>query len=177
MTNDNHARRVAEAQVIGASLALMKKTGWTIYKTATTALPTDFWNYLYVPCPELLLVPTIEDPRLLRSTVTEAVRAARSDALVVSLGKTARDELQASVRICMWSRIAAHWYGPHLPWLSLDGQLWLVPDHRAPVDEEPAFRRRWPAGAAGCAVYFDARSLSWPRGRARARQRSAAGLS
>lgn len=140
MTNDNHARRTAEAQVIGAALALVKKANWTIHKTAATALPTDFWNYLYLPCPELLLVPTIEDPHLLRSTVSEAVRAARSDALVVSLGTTARDERQASVRICMWSRIAAHWYGPHLPWLSLNGELWLVPDHRAPVDDEPSFR-------------------------------------
>lgn len=61
MTNDNHARRIAEAQVIGASLALVKKAGWTIQKHATVALAKDFWNYLYVPEPSLLLVPTIAD--------------------------------------------------------------------------------------------------------------------
>jgi hypothetical protein len=140
MTNDNHARRVAEALVIGASLSLVKTAGWTIQKYATVALPKAFWNYLYVSEPLLLLVPTIEDPAKLRSAVGTAVRKARSDALVVTLGQTARGERQALMRICMWSALGVHWYGPHLPWLSSDNEIWLVPDPSAPVDEQPSFR-------------------------------------
>lgn len=140
MTNDNHARRIAEAHTIGASLALVKKAGWTIHKHATVALAEDFWNYLYVPEPSLLLVPTIKDPSPLRGVVGGAVRQARSDALVVSVVKTPAGERQTSIRICLWSCVGAHWYGPHLPWMSATGDLWLVPDHRAPVDAEPSFR-------------------------------------
>lgn len=140
MTNDTHARSIAEAQVIGASLALMTTAGWTIHKDATTELPRDFWNYLYVSEPALLLVPTIDDPRGLRGTVGSAVRQARSDALVVSIGTTARGERQTSALICLWSSLGSHWYGPHLPWLSQTSDLWLVPDHRARVDPEPSFR-------------------------------------
>lgn len=140
MTNDIHARRIAEAQVIGASLALMTTAGWTIRKDATTELPRDFWNYLYVSEPALLLVPTIEDPRGLRGTVGSAVRQARSDALIIYIGKTTRGERQVSALVSLWSSLGVHWYGPHLPWLSQTGDLWLVPDPRAPVDAEPSFR-------------------------------------
>ncbi len=139
MSKDNHARRIAEAQVIGASLTLVKTAGWTIEKGATIALPDDFWNYLYVPEASVLLVPTANDPRTLRGTVSAGVRAARSDALVLSLTRPADGFPQMSVHICQWSMLGAHWYGPHLPWVAPHGGIWLVPDHRAPIDAQPSF--------------------------------------
>ncbi|MBN2973498.1 hypothetical protein ACFSC3_12990 [Sphingomonas floccifaciens] len=140
MTNDNRTRRVAEAHAIGAILALVRAAGWTVEKDATTALPLDFWNYLYVPEASLLLVPAIEDPRTMRGSVAAGVCAARSDALVVSLGQGVDGIRQMSVSICQWSMLGTHWHGPHLPWLAADGAVWVVPDHRAPVDAQPSFR-------------------------------------
>ncbi|MFD1789594.1 hypothetical protein ACFSC3_18730 [Sphingomonas floccifaciens] len=139
MTNDNHTRRIAEAQVIDASLTLVKAAGWTIEKDATIALPDDFWNYLYVPEASVLLVPTTSDPRTLRATVSTGVRAARSDALVLSVMRSADGLPQMSALVCQWSMLGAHWYGPHLPWVAPDGGIWLVPDHRAPIDAQPSF--------------------------------------
>ncbi|MBN2973340.1 hypothetical protein JW805_15120 [Roseomonas aeriglobus] len=140
VTNDNRMRRLADVQIIGATLALVKAAGWTVEKDAATALPIDFWNYLYVPEASLLLVPAIEDPRTMGGSVAAGVRAARSDALVVSLGQGADGIRHMSMSICQWSMLETHWHGPHLPWLAADGAVWLVPDHRAPVDAQPSFR-------------------------------------
>lgn len=126
--NENYARRVSEAEVIGASLALVKHAGWAIHKNAQVSLSPDFWNYLYLPVPELLLVPSIDVSEGARFPVTRAVREARSDALVISIRKGRAGERQTTANLAVWSSRGVVWFGPFLPWLSDTGAVWLVPE-------------------------------------------------
>lgn len=126
--NQNYARRVSEAEVIGASLALVKQAGWAIHKNAQVSLAPDFWNYLYLPEPELLLVPSIDASEGARFPVTRAVREARSDAMVIAIRKGRAGERQTFANLAIWSSRGALWFGPFLPWLGEAGDLWLVPD-------------------------------------------------
>jgi hypothetical protein len=124
--NQNYARRVSEAEVIGASLALVKHAGWAIHKNAQVSLSPDFWNYLYLPEPELLLVPSIDASAGARFPVTRAVREARSDAMVISIRKGRSGERQTIAHLATWSSRGVFWFGPFLPWLGDTGDLWLV---------------------------------------------------
>lgn len=126
--NQIHARRLSEAEVIGASLALVKHAGWAIHKNAQVSLSPDFWNYLYLPTPELLLVPSIDVSEGARFPITRAVREARSDALVISIRKGRAGERQTAADLAVWSSRGVHWFGPFLPWLGDSGEVWLVPD-------------------------------------------------
>lgn len=102
--------------------------------------PPEHWAFHYVPTAELLLLPVHGPHSKAFAPTTSAVRQARSDAILVSLGHAASGERQVFTSICMWSSIGVIRYGPLLPWLSPSGDLWLVPDPRARADEEPSFR-------------------------------------
>ncbi|PJI87957.1 hypothetical protein DAH66_21930 [Sphingomonas koreensis] len=126
--NQNYAQRLSEAEVIGASLALVKHAGWTIQKNAQVSLAPSFWNYLYLPEPELLLVPSINASVGARFPVTRAVQEARSDAMVITIRKSRDGERQASADLAIWSSRQVLWFGPFLPWLGEGDDLWLIPD-------------------------------------------------
>lgn len=131
---------LADAHVVDATAMLAAKAGWTINRTALIALSPECWAYHYVPDAELLLVPTVGSHRLMFRATETAMRQARSDALVIGIGKAGNGDPQIFASICMWSSQGAHWDGPHLPWLGRDDALWLIPDPRARVDEGPSFR-------------------------------------
>jgi len=152
--NQNYARRVSEAEVIGASLALVKHAGWAIHKNAQVSLSPDFWNYLYLPEPELLLVPSIDASEGARFPVTRAVREARSDAIVISIRKGRGGERQAFANLAIWSSRGVLWFGPFLPWLGNTGDLWLVPEV-ASVMQAPSFRLGEGRLSAMSAPYHD----------------------
>lgn len=139
MTEYNDTTNVPATDVGAATLALARKAGWTIDRSVTFALPPEHWAFHYVPAAELLLLPVAGSHAKAFAPTASAVRQARSDAIIVSLGHAASGERQVFASICMWSSMGVICYGPHLPWLSPGGDLWLVPDPRARVDEEPSF--------------------------------------
>lgn len=135
---NSRATRLAEAEVIAATLAIAKEAGWTIDRHAPL-LPKEFWNYLYVPAAELLLVPTINHRNEDRFAVNRATREARSDALVVAMGGASIVNRHAFVKIAVWGREHTTWFGPHVPWCAPDRVMWLIPEPGGGIDGEPSF--------------------------------------
>jgi len=138
MTFNRTESRLAEAEAIAAALAIAKEASWKIDRHAPL-LPKEFWNYLYIPAAELLLVPTTNRRNEDRFAVNRATREARSDALVVAVGGASTVVRQAFVSIALWGRDSTAWFGPHMPWRSVDGTLWLIPDADGGIDDEPSF--------------------------------------
>lgn len=132
-------RRLAEHRTLSAALTLAKLAGWTIDKHAPL-LPKTFQDYLYIPETQLLLVPSIGPFGRVRAQITQATREARSDALLVMLGRNRHGLIQPYISVGLWSVAETRWFGPHLPWLYVDGEPWLLPDPNGGAGDEPCIR-------------------------------------
>lgn len=140
MTFDpRRGRRLAEHRALSAALTLAKLAGWSIDRHAPL-LPKAFEDYLYVPQAELLLVATVDAPGKMKGLVTRATREARSDALIVSIGRNSSGLFQPYVSAGLWSVEATRWHGPYLPWIYCDGEPWLLPDPLGGNDDDPCLR-------------------------------------
>ncbi len=134
---NNRERRLAEHAVLSATLTLARLAGWSLDKHAPL-LPSQFHDYLYVPETQLLLAPGFEHFGRLRGQVTRATREARADGIILMLGRNARGLVQPYLSIGLWSVEETCWFGPHLPWIYSDGQLWAVPDPLGGADDQPS---------------------------------------
>jgi len=137
--NPKRERRLAEHRTLSATLTLAKLAGWSLDKHAPL-LPKEFHDYLYVPETELLLVPSVGPFGKVKAKVTQATREARADALIVMLGRNGNGLIQPYVSVALWSATRTRWFGPHLPWLYVDGEPWLLPDPHGGADDEPCVR-------------------------------------
>lgn len=132
-------RRLAEHRVLSAALTLARLAGWTLDRHAPL-LPRQFQDYLYVPQAELLLVPTLGPHGRIKAEATKASREARSDALLIMLGRSSEGVIVPYISVGLWKREKTVWHGPHLVWLYVDGEPWLVPDPRGGNPDEPNLR-------------------------------------
>ncbi|MDK2767898.1 MAG: hypothetical protein KYX69_09285 [Sphingomonas sp.] len=132
---NDRARRIAEARVLGATVAIVRHAGWSLDRYAPALIAQKFADYLYVTEPELLLVPVIGD--LHRAPINSLVRAARSDALCISISASDTGDLRVHGTVCEWTRQAQRWSEPRTAWLGDDDTLWFLPDA---TDSGPAFR-------------------------------------
>jgi hypothetical protein len=132
---NDRARRIAEARVLGATVAIARHAGWSLDRYAPTLIAEEFADYLYVTEPELLLVPVVG--ALHRAPVDSLVRAARSDALCISIGVSDTDDIRVHGTVCEWTRNAQRWWEPRTAWIDEHGALWFVGDAG---DTGPAFR-------------------------------------
>ena len=105
-------------------------------------MSTPFAGYLYVASAELLLVPTSAALPFAIRLVEQAVREARSDALVVSCTGEG-DTLEVRLALGLWSSAGTRWTSPVPPWLGEDGTMWLAADD----DEASPLRPRRVAAA------------------------------
>ena len=115
------ARQAAEARALTVALAIASKAGWSL-RHAGLVLSFPFAGYLYVEAAELLLVPTSASLEWQRPIVARAMREARSDALIVSVGPGSNCP---SLAVGLWTREGNDWRAPVVPALSGDEALWL----------------------------------------------------
>ena len=114
-------RRLAEARARVLTLAIAGQAQWQV-REAGLDLPPPAASYLYVLQAHLLLVPTSAGIAFARRQAEPAIRAARSDALIVSRPGNGPPVLALG----FWTRTATTWPEGLTPWLSRDGALWLT---------------------------------------------------
>lgn len=140
MTYDpQRERRLAEQRVLSAAHILASLAGWSIDPHAPL-LPRQYRDFLYIPATELLLVPSVGPHGRAKAEATKATREARSDALLLMLGRNSQGLITPYLSVGLWSSQRTTWYGPHLVWLYADGQPWAVPDACSGNGDEPCVR-------------------------------------
>lgn len=132
---NDRAHRIEEAHVLRATMAIVRHSGWSVDRYAPTLIAEQFADYLYVTEPELLLVPVVG--ALHRAPVDSLVRAARSDALCISIGVSDTGDIRVQGTVCEWTRRAQRWWEPRTALIDEDGVLWFVADV---AETGPAFR-------------------------------------
>lgn len=142
-------RSAAEARALTLALALVARMDWRLGRGPI--LGHAFAPYLYVPDPQLLVVPTAAGLDFATRQVTPIVRDTRSDALVVSrLADGA-----VSFALATWARRETVWTYPLTLWLA-EGESWLVSP--AESTEPLAFRLRHALHHAGAPPWSDAQT-------------------
>ena len=130
----NTTRAAAEARALALALALAARMRWTF--GPGPLLSHAFAQFLYVPKPQLLLVPTTSGLAYAMRQVDPVIREARSDALIVSRPA----EGSASFAFATWHSCETIWTQPLSLWLHAASEIWLVPP---PMDDDPlGFRLR-----------------------------------
>lgn len=156
-------RRLAEARARVVTLAIAGQAQWQV-REAGLDLPPPAAGYLYVLQAHLLLVPTSAGIAFAQRQAEPAIRAARSDALIVSRPGNGPPVLALG----LWTRAATAWPEGLVPWLSRAGALWLsVPSAMtaplayeltaAPLKAMPApwcFTGEFEAGATRAAAWL-----------------------
>jgi hypothetical protein len=132
MNYDPAARQIAEARALTIALAIASKVGWSL-RHAGPVLSFPFAGYLYVETAELLLVPTSASLEWQRPIVSRAMREARSDALIVSVGP---GTTSPSLAVGIWMRDGNDWQVAAVPALDDGSALWLSSDE----GDGPAWR-------------------------------------
>lgn len=119
--NETTARRQAgEARALLAILTIAKQAAWSLDNPGP-ALSSGFANYLYCADSELLLVPSVAELDWQLRRTNSAMREARSDAIIVTVGPRF-DELRFAVGL--WTLARNLWAAPAWPWADRNG-LWL----------------------------------------------------
>ncbi len=130
----NTMRAAAEARALMLTLALVARMDWRL--GPGPLLPQAFAQYLYVPDPQMLLVPTTSGLDFAIRQVAPVVRETRSDALIVSRPT----EGNISFALAIWASGETAWTWPLALWCGTDSDTWLVPP---PLADEPlGFRLR-----------------------------------
>ena len=120
-------RALAQARALSGALALAKRAGWTFDRAAPLMLPPPFSNYLHVAAAELLLMPSIDPSRRDLAIIDRGMRKVRCDALVVKASTAGKPMLYCAVG--RWRRDQNLWCHERRPWLTEQGQIWLVAEH------------------------------------------------
>lgn len=129
------ARQVAEARAIDAALTIARVFEWKFDGSAPVILGPSMQTFLYVPDAELLLIPSIDHTGGQRGQVTELMREARSDALVVKVGRARDGAVQVFAEIALWSPSGCRWQGSHCPWVEEGGDAMVFAPN--PDDDFP----------------------------------------
>lgn len=116
----NVLRAAAEARALTLALALVARMDWRLGRGPI--LGHAFTQYLYVPDPQLLIVPTTAGLEFAIRQVDPVIRDARSDAIIVSRST----EGVARYAFATWARQETVWTDPLALWLT-DRETWLVP--------------------------------------------------
>jgi len=137
------SRQAGEARALLAVLAIAKYATWS-FKHAGPTLSSRFANYLYCEDAELLLVPsTAELDWQLRQT-NGAMREARSDVLIATVGPRF-DELRFAIGL--WTAARNLWAAPAWAWVD-SGALWFgcdeLPGEAFPIGAGRLRRQRAP---------------------------------
>lgn len=120
MNNMTAARQAGEARALLAILTIARQAAWSL-NNAGPALSPGFANYLYCADAELLLVPSVSELDWQLRRTNSAMREARSDAIIVTVGPRF-DELRFAVGL--WTLARNLWAAPAWPWVDRNG-LWL----------------------------------------------------
>lgn len=136
------ARRLAETHAIDAALTIARQFAWTFDGTAPVILGPSMQTFLYIDSAQLLLIPSIDHTGSERRQVDVLMREARSDALLVKIGRTRDGQVQVFAQIVLWSRRGNRWTGSHLPWVGDNGELMFAPDPHYDIAEPAWFAVR-----------------------------------
>ncbi|WNO53170.1 hypothetical protein [Stakelama saccharophila] len=143
MNTTTARRQSGEARALLALMEIAKHANWRLDRTGASLSPR-FATHLYSDSAQLLLVPSIAELDWQLRSANAAMREARSDALIATLGPSGA-ELRFAIGL--WTSARNMWFAPAWPWVDRSS-LWFgcddLPGEAFPVVEGRLQRKAAP---------------------------------